>query len=187
MPGVWRRKAGQAMVESAVVLVVVFIAFMLALQYADNLRAKLLVEYAAFRCARTRTVGYNDYKLLKTARISTLSAAGKCRTRDDEGNPISTGGVVSRLGLYIGSSNENQARQTLDFTYWDRGATYVEKPVVGGNRITVRVGQDRPQFFDVMSPSAYMLDENGEVPCCVKRAHLVGESSIEAHYTEYLQ
>ena len=187
MAGVWRRRAGQAMVESAVVLVVIFIAFMVALQYADNLRTKLLVEYAAFRSARARAVGYNDYKLLKTARIATMSAAGKCRTTDDDGNPLSASAMAARMGLYLGSHDEGQAKTVLDFSYWDGDAMRVEKPIVSGGRITVKVEQDRPQFFDIANPHAYAVDENGETPSDATRAHLVGEASIEAHYSEYLQ
>ena len=187
MAGVGRRKAGQAMVESAVVLVVLFVAFFLALQYADNLRAKLLAEYAAFRCARARTVGYNDYKLLKTARMAMLSASGKCRTTDDEDRPLSTGALVSRMGLYLGSVNEGQARTVLDCQYWDDDATRVDEPTVSGGRITVKVEQSRPQFFDLANPSAGAVDANGVTPSGATRAHLVGESSIEAHYPEYLQ
>ena len=184
MAGFWRRKAGQAMVETAVVLVVLVIAFFLALQYSDNLRAKLLAEYAAFRCARARTVGYNDYKLLKTARIATISAAGKCLTK---GDPLTVGGMVGRMDMYLGSRHEGQAKAVMDFSYWDGDTTHVEAPVVSGNRITVKVEQDRPQFFDLGNPRSTAVDADGEIPAEATRAHLVGEASIEAHYTEYLQ
>ena len=187
MAGVWRRKAGQAMVEAAVVLGVLFIAFFLAIQYADNLRAKLLAEYAAFRCARARTVGYNDYKLLKTARVSTLAAAGKCLTKDDRGDPLTAGAMAHRMNLYLGSRHEGQAQAVLDFSFWDDGATRVEAPIVSGNRITVQVEQSRPQFFDLANPGAAASDSYGEIPADATRAHLVGEAAIEAHYTEYLR
>ena len=187
MAGVGRRKAGQAMVESAVVLIVLFLAFLMALQYADNLRAKLLVEYAAFRCARARAVGYNYYKLLKTARVSTMSVAGKCRSTDDEDHPLSTGAMVARMGLYLGSHDESQAKAVLDFAYWDHGATRVDEPIEMGRRITVKVEQKRPQFFDIANPHIAAIDENGETPSSASRAHLVGKASVEAHYPEYLQ
>ena len=64
----WRaHKAGQAMVESILVLFFLFLAFYTVFQFADNFRAKLLVDYAASRVARARTVGMNDYMLEKTA------------------------------------------------------------------------------------------------------------------------
>ena len=187
MASVGRRKAGQAMVESAIVLIVLFLAFLTALQYADNLRTKLLLEYAAFRCARARAVGYNNYKLLKTARVSTMSVAGKCRSKDDKNHPLSTGAMVASMGLYLGSHDESQAKAVLDFAYWDHGATRVDEPIEQGSRITVKVKQDRPQFFDIANPHVAAVDEDGETPSCATRAHLVGKASVEAHYPEYLQ
>ena len=56
-------KAGQAMVESIFVMIFLFLAFYAVSQFADNFRAKLLVDYAASRVARARTVGMNDYML----------------------------------------------------------------------------------------------------------------------------
>ena len=40
-------KAGQAMVETILVLFFLFLAFYTVFQFADNLRARLLVDYAA--------------------------------------------------------------------------------------------------------------------------------------------
>ena len=69
-------RKGQAMVETILVLFFLFLAFYVVFQFADNLRARLLVDYAASRVARARTVGMNDYMLEKTADIATMAAAG---------------------------------------------------------------------------------------------------------------
>ena len=61
-------RRGQAMVETIIALLFALFAFLAVFQYADNLRTKLLLKYAAFRCARARTVGYNDYKIMKGIR-----------------------------------------------------------------------------------------------------------------------
>ena len=72
-------KAGQAMVETILVLFFLFLAFYTVFQFADNLRARLLVDYAASRVARARTVGYNDFMLEKVARLAAVSASAWVR------------------------------------------------------------------------------------------------------------
>lgn len=41
-------RRGQAMVETIIALLFALFAFLAVFQYADNLRAKLLLKYAAF-------------------------------------------------------------------------------------------------------------------------------------------
>ena len=44
-----RARTGQAMVETVIALLFVLFAFLAVFQYVDNLRTKMLLEYAAFR------------------------------------------------------------------------------------------------------------------------------------------
>ena len=107
------------MVETIVALLFALFAFLAVFQYADNLRTKLLLKYAAFRCARARTVGYNDYKILKTARLATMSAAGESLAKTDAGKSLSTGDMLARMHTYISSRHDGAARNILDFDYWE--------------------------------------------------------------------
>ena len=185
-----RARTGQAMVETVIALLFVLFAFLAVFQYVDNLRTKMLLEYAAFRCARARTVGYNDYKLLKTARLATISAAGSSLVKDESGDRLSTGDILARMRTYLSSRDEGAARNVLDFDYWNDGRTPMPDVQLTGGRLEVETEQRRPQFFDMSSyfgggravyaPSA---GSHGDEPETV----LHGTAAIEAHYPDYLQ
>lgn len=180
------RAAGQAMVETVIALLFVMIAFLYVLQYVDNLRAKLSLDYAAMRCARARAVGYNDYKLRKTSRLATMATAGECRTRNDAGSPLSTGGMLGRLNTYLSSRNDAEARCILDFDYWDAAVTQDPRVTRSGDEITVRVDQRRPQLFNPLAFSGGEPAASGDMNGA-PRLDLSGEFTIEAHYPAYLQ
>ena len=175
-------KAGQAMVETILVLFFLFLAFYTVFQFADNLRARLLVDYAASRVARARTVGYNDYMLEKTADIATMAAAGECYTETDLGHRISAGEMIDRSGEYLACEYDAQARQVLDFELWRNGKTQ-SFCSLAGSKLTAHVIQLRPQFFDLGSYlSGTPPVEKDDAP----HARIAGEYSIEAHYPDWI-
>jgi len=176
-------KAGQAMIESIFVLIFLFLAFYTVFQFADNLRAKLLVDYAASRVARARTVGMNDYMLEKTADIATMAAAGECHTRNDDGERLYTGDLINRSGDYLACEYDAQARQVLDFELWRNGKTHASCPLAG-SKLTAHVIQLRPQFFDLGSYlSGTPPVDKDDAP----HARIEGEYSIEAHYPDWIE
>ena len=180
-------RAGQAMVETIIALLFVLFAFLAVFQYADNLRTKLLLNYAAFRCARARTVGYNDYKVLKMTRLATMAAAGECLVADDRGQTLSTGGMCARMKTYLGCRFDGAAQNVLDFDYWRNGRTPAPVCRLSGNRLIVTTEQRRPQFFDVFAffggGKSVFNPEDEDRPV----RNLQGEAAIEAHYPAYLQ
>ena len=184
-------RAGQAMVETVIALLFALFAFLAVFQYADNLRAKLLLKYAAFRCARARTVGYNDYKIMKTARLATMSAAGESLAKNDSGKPLSTGDMLARMRTYISSRHDGAARHILDFAYWDNGRTPLPQIDVVGGKIEIETRQRRPQFFDIFSyfdrGRRAVYDTSPEGADDAPEFDLRGNAAIEAHYTDYLQ
>lgn len=175
-------KAGQAMVETILVLFFLFLAFYTVFQFADNFRARQLVDYAASRVARARAVGYNDYMLKKTADIATMAAAGECYTKTDTGKRLSARGLISRSPDYLACTYAAQAQQVLDFELWRNGKTQVACPLAG-SKLTAHVIQLRPQFFDLGSYlSGTPPVEKDNAP----HARIEGEYSIEAHYPDWI-
>ena len=170
------------MVETILVLLFLFLAFYAVFQFADNFRAKLLVEYAASRVARARTVGMNDYMLEKTADVATMSAAGECYTQTDAGRSLSTRELIGRSADYLACEYDAQARQVLDFELWQNGKTQASCSLAGP-RLTAHVIQFRPQFFDLGSYlSGTPPVEKDDAPS----ARIEGEYGIEAHYPDWI-
>ena len=178
-------KAGQAMVEAIFVLFFLFMAFYTVFQFADNFRAKLLVDYAASRVARARTVGMNDYMLEKTADIATMAAAGECYTRTDVGRRLGTRDLINRSGDYLACEYGAQAQQVLDFELWRNGKTQVTCPL-SGSKLTAYVIQLRPQFFDLGNIGSYLSGTPPVDKDDAPHAHIKGEFSIEAHYPDWI-
>jgi len=173
---------GQAMTESVLALLLFIVAFLLILQFADNLRAKLLCEYAAGRCARAATIGLNDYMLTKTARLATMSAAGPCRTQSDSGGTLSARALITRADAYLETTYDAQARPILDFDYWADGRTQASA-VRAGSKIVATVSQRRPQFFSW----ARFFAGDADPDAAPDDARLQGTAEIEAHYPDWLQ
>ena len=170
------------MVESTIALFFVLVIFLFMVDLLQVMKAKILVEYAAAKCARARSVGYNDFMLTKIARLATMPAAGKCKTRDEEGVVISRSAATHKMGAYLNSGYETQAKQILDFEFWDD--TFVSI-ISDSSDIEVSVSQHRKlPFFD----SVFKLigKENNPDSRTPIELQINGTSKIGTHYLDYL-
>ncbi len=175
------RKRGQATVESIIVLIAILIVFLTVLNLGDYVRARILVENAAIKCARARAVGYNDFMLRKIARLATMPVAGECKIAGDDGSPrLSYGERYSRISSYLMSDYEAQADAILDFEHWREGNTSVEASV-GNAAATATVTQRRPRLFDIS------LLVGGDRPDDDARDSVSATATVESHYPFYLQ
>ena len=170
------------MVESVIALFFVLIVFLFTIDLLQAMKAKILVEYAAAKCARARAVGYNDFMLTKIARLATMPAAGKCKTRDEEGVVISRGVATHKMGAYLNSGHEAQADQILDFEFWDD--TFVST-LSDSSDIKVSVSQHRklPFFDSVFKLIGMENDPDSRTPF---ELQINGTSKIGTHYLDYL-
>ena len=173
-------RGGQAMLESIIAMIAILFLFLLLFNLSDQIRAKLLVENAAAKCARARAVGYNDFMLRKIARLSTMPAAGKCRTAADSGNgTLSLQSRYDKIGVYLMSEYESQADAILDFERWQEGDTAVQASS-GNTPSTAKVTQRRPDDFNFGVFTGKSRDCDGKVGVCAS-------ATVEAHYPDYLQ
>ena len=179
-----RGKSGQAMIETIIVMVFLLIAFFSIAQFADNFRARLVADYAAGRCARSRTVGLDDYMILKIARIATMSIAGKSMLPDYADGPLSAGEMIGRAGNYLSARCDAQTHGILDFELWRNNQTSVTT-LDGGSKLTASVKQLRPQFFSL--PRFLSGGESGKDEMKEEFASIEASHSIEAHYPDYLE
>jgi hypothetical protein len=173
-------RSGQVMVESVLAMIVILIVFLALFNLSDMIRAKLLVENAAAKCARARAVGYNDFMLRKIARLSTMPAAGKCHTSaDSENGTLSLQSRYDRIGVYLMSEYEAQADAILDFERWQEGDTAVQASF-GNSPSTATVTQHRPDDFNFGVFTGKSRTYDGKVGVCAS-------ATVEAHYPDYLQ
>lgn len=171
------------MIETVIVMFVLCAVFFAVYECASLLTAQTVLDYAAARAARARTVGFNDFMITKTVRVATMSTAGRCLTLNGDGGELSTGTLVSRMGSYLESEYEGDTRAILDFALWNNSKLGWTCSEPGGDAsdLTLRVWQKRPLYGSGDdSASAEELD-GGRV------YDLEGSAEIEGHYSFYLQ
>lgn len=141
-----RRRSGQAMVESLVVILVVCLMLFALLQVAQAFAYRETMRHAAARAARARTVGFNRWMCEKVMRVAAIPAAGKMLEPADlegEVSPLAEAAAERRQGAlwdwavetpsasprseieaaripdYLASENGERAEALLDYEDWD--------------------------------------------------------------------
>ena len=121
-------RRGQAMIETVLAVIAVTGILLLALRFSDMLAARIFLDHAAARGARARTVRFNNFMCLKSARAAMIPAAG-ARTW-----PTGTHGDETWLVPdYLASETAGHARGILDYARWDTTAL-----TLGEDATTVR-------------------------------------------------
>lgn len=161
-------KAGQALLESFGVMLLLCMILFGVVQLTLMYTAREVVQYGADASIRARTVGFNDFMVYKVMRVATIPNAGQMTApnripigdddawqRQDAGDAYNAA-IRSRgsseqftrveqytIPLYLGGQNHVQLRGTLNYDEWDtvRGPSYIG---VRGATIGVRVSQDYP-------------------------------------------
>lgn len=138
-------KGGQAMIESIFVIILTSLIFLALFQYANLFSSKIILTHAAARAARCRSVGFNQWMVLKSARVAAIPAAGKRLIPEQLGvdpaitaalqnnrvidiwelalhsNTRSPGTMLERgrIPEYMGTINHPTAEHLLDYEHWE--------------------------------------------------------------------
>jgi hypothetical protein len=138
-----RRRAGQALLESCLVIAILSLVLFGILQVARLHLARETLDYAATAAARARTVGFNDFMVHKVVRVAAIPAAGALLNPEVEREPALAAtwagtrpGLLwdyalaaapaspqfeierSRVPLYLAAQNGGQLQAILDYELW---------------------------------------------------------------------
>lgn len=156
----------------ALVCLVFFGIFQLSQLFA----AQEVLDYAAGRGARARTVGFNHFMVEKTMRVGAIPNAGRLI------NPAYTGGPSreyaleqARIPLYLGGENSGRLDAILDYEEWDSIRIGASSSMGDG---TLRQGVDQN-----VSLTKYPFHR---AFYAADTLELSGECLIDEHYTLYL-
>ena len=107
------------MIETVLAVLFVSFAFVVLFRLSYMLTGKILLEHAAMRVARARSVGFNDFMCRKIARAAVIPVAGRrlWPTGDDA---IDWEMERSRLPIYMIANTEAIARGVLEYEGWGR-------------------------------------------------------------------
>lgn len=172
------------MLESIIAMIAILLLFLALFNLSDQVRARLLVENAAAKCARARAVGYNDFMVQKIARLSTMPVAGKClTTADAEGTSLPLQSRYGKIDDYLMSEYEAQADAILNFDLWQEGRTLVHA-TAGNSPATATITQLRPDLSGLDALAAGKKSENANRDNGIA---ISASATVEAHYPDYLR
>lgn len=94
----------------AVLCIVAFFHFLFYLSQVALTRT--LVDHAAARAARARSVGFNDFMCEKAARVAVIPVAGERLWPEEDMQEL------GRIPDYLASQDGAHARGILDYEFW---------------------------------------------------------------------
>lgn len=137
-----RQRLGQAMIETVVVLLAICFLFLALVQLVQIYNTRLVLQHAASRAARARTVGFHSDYVRRVIDVATIPVAGKRLTPTDTSgggtglpladpirawdqalrNPAGSVDTLERelIPEYLGCEWTSQARGMLDYANWRR-------------------------------------------------------------------
>ena len=208
-----RLRCGQAMIESVFVIIVACLCFFAIFQYANLFAAKAVLSHAAARAARSRAVGFNQWMVVKSARVAAIPASGRRLTPASVGvdpavraalqrnrvgdiwdlaleTDVRSPGTqleVARVPDYMDSDNDATAEYLLNYELWDALSVDIREPMdVGGitpGILTVNLYQRHPLLIALEPLARGELRDAGEDDELALGAFY----SIESHYPLYME
>ena len=171
-------RSGQTLVESCIVIILISLIFFGILQLSQIFAAQEVLDYAAGRGARAKTVGLNDFMVHKTVRIGSIPNAGLLEWPDVPGGPADQYEVESsRIPFFLGAQSYSELRPILHYTNW-HSVTYdvdVDPISSGMDILRVRAEQDYPLW--VPFHRAFYAGDTIEME---------GNAVIESHFSLYM-
>ncbi len=191
-----RKKAGQSLLETCIVMMVLCLVFFGLLQLSQLSAFKEVLDYAAACGARARTVGFNDFMVYKVVRVAAIPNAGRLLEpviapqpvpapfSDTPGQawdyalraqPVSPQYPVesARIPLYLGGENWGRLPGILEYANWDAIGHDIHD--TGGLGLGLHTAQDVPLW----TPLHRLIYDGDTFP-------LGGDSILENHYPLYL-
>jgi hypothetical protein len=196
-----RSEAGQSMIESCIVILLIGLIFMGIFQISMIFSAREILNHAAARGVRARTVGFNRWMVTKAVRVATIPNAGPIVepdfvNQDDYLRGEVTGGGPAgrvwerllratptsaqynleraRIPEYLAAHNRPRADWILNYAHWD-SIDWQGDEEQEGAMLNMRAQQSYPLVEHLHR--AFYADD---------RVELQGEKWLENHYPLYL-
>ena len=176
------RRSGQALIESCLVVALICLIFFGVFQLSQLFASQEVLDYAAGRGARARTVGFNHFMVLKTVLVGAIPNAGKLL------NPAHTGGPArqyalesARIPLYLGAQSGGELGAILDYDGWGlsslSGITVMPSYSLGDGTLRQEVKQTVDLTRYPFHRAYYAADS----------FPMTGQATLDEHYSLYLE
>lgn len=207
-------RRGESLIESCFALLLVLLIFLGIFQISQAYAAREVLCHAAARGARAKTVGFNEWMVLKCIRVAAIPNSGRLRNPAPPQDPVISTMLATmkpgalwdaavrmtphslqydlempRIPQYLGSDYPNTAQSILDYDEWNgnslwRTVTPIAAPLGATTPgIKVTVSQQYPMKIPMhrtfYAPAPASSGNYDRLP-------LSGESTLESHYSLYL-
>lgn len=167
---------GQSLIESCIVIAILCLLFMGMLQISQLFMAQEILDFAAGRGARAKSVGFNEFMLFKTVRVGTIANAGRLVYPVVDGGPARQRAIErSSIPLYLGSDRHRRLSSVLDYENWG-GISYHWSERESPSMLSFHTAQAFPLRFP-FHRAFYQSDA----------VNMTGEARIDNHYPLYLE
>ena len=169
-------RSGQGLIESCLVMALVCLVFFGVFQISQLFASQEILDYAAGRGARSRTVGFNQFMVYKTVRVGAIPNAGVLVNPTHQGGPTQEYALErARIPLYLGGESRGGLKAILDYKEWDfiHGGDYHS---LGDGTLVETVRQDVSLTNNPFHRAFYAGDT---MP-------LGGTNTMDEHFTLYL-
>ena len=201
------------MVETVFTVILTSLVFLALFQYAQLFSSKIILTHAAARAARARTVGFNEWMMLKSARVASIPAAGRRIVPAYAGvdpaitaalqqnrigdiwdlalhsNTRSPGTMLERgrIPEYMGTVNNPTAEHLLDYELWDELSVDLDEGLsldgTTPSHLEVNVRMRHPLLLSLSA----LIDGELRDPEENEDIAIRGFYTIENHYPLYIE
>lgn len=205
------RRSGQSLIETCLALFLICLVFAGFFQVSQILAAREVLQHAASRGARAKTVGFNRWMVDKCVHTALIPNSGHLRepafenvnqALRDMTDQLSPGALWDRLlGLtpvsaqydveraripqYLDSDTPSEARATLDYERWDNGSIqYTASAVTSATNGQIVVNGGIQMNVEQKLPLTVPLHRGFYADDTVE---LAGETQIENHFPLYIE
>lgn len=113
-----KSRAGQAMVESLIVLIILVAGFLLFFDFSYGIITRLLLHNGVARVARADAVGFNEFHRTKCYRVSMIPVSGRREAPEAARGVRGAGMELSYIRAYLTTQHASEARGTLHYERW---------------------------------------------------------------------
>jgi len=140
--------------------------------------AQDVLDYAAARGARAKTVGFNRFMVYKTIRVGAIPNAGRLLAPAHAAGPLGElAAETPRIPLYLGAQHWGELDAVLQYDAWDTIGIGHPTSYDDGRVLGIEVPQNKPFMSNGFHRAYYSGDF---VP-------LRGQAYIDSHYSLYIQ
>ncbi len=197
------RRDGQSLIEACLAIVLICLIFMGMVQISQLFAAREILDYAAGRSVRAKTVGLNAWMVEKCAMAAAIPNAGRIEapaftnidlTLQAQVSTLSPGALWdwvlseasppnlqfplenARIPYFLGADDVSDAYTILDYEDWDSVDSDVSASGLDGSMLNALTTQSYPLRMPLHR--AFYADDE---------VNLQGEARMENHYPLYLE